>query len=140
MDPPLLSYIWKLQIYVYAIVMKFSLRLKNKNKEMKKNLNLQARPDRSNNLLLLELKNWLVGCLKIWSKINCCLILKTSLNSHCLKNPEILLDLLILARDILLRQSRLAKFYQDFAAKATVLVTTTELEIFYQILLQKPYF
>ena len=31
-----------------------------------------------------------------------------------------------------LRQSRLAQFYQDFAAKATVLVITTELEIFYQ--------
>ena len=36
------------------------------------------------------------------------------------------------AQDILLRQSRLAQFYQDFAAKATVLVITTELEYIFQ--------
>ena len=36
------------------------------------------------------------------------------------------------ARDILLRQSKLAQFWQDFAAKALVLVNPTELEIFWQ--------
>ena len=36
------------------------------------------------------------------------------------------------ARDILLRQSRIAQFYQDLGAKALLLVPPTELEIFYQ--------
>ena len=46
-------------------------------------------------LLLLNWKNWLVVCLKIWRKIDCWLTWKTSLFSHCLKNPEILLVMLI---------------------------------------------
>ena len=41
------------------------------------------------------------------------------------------------ARDILLRQSRLAQFYQDLAAKALLLVPPTELEIFCQDLAAK---
>ena len=36
------------------------------------------------------------------------------------------------ARDILLRQSRLAQFWQHFCAKALLLVIPTELEIFWQ--------
>ena len=35
------------------------------------------------------------------------------------------------ARDILLRQSRLAQFYRKIVAKALLLVPPTELEIFY---------
>ena len=41
------------------------------------------------------------------------------------------------ARDILLRQSRLAQFCSDLAAKALILVTPTELEIFYSDLAAK---
>ena len=36
------------------------------------------------------------------------------------------------ARDILLRLSRLAQFYQGFVRKAVLLVIPTVLEIFYQ--------
>ena len=42
----------------------------------------------------------------------------------------------IMAQDSLLWQSRFAQFWQDFAAKALLLVNRTELEIFWQ----KPYF
>ena len=45
------------------------------------------------------------------------------------------LELVIL--DILLRQSRLAQFYQDLLAKALLLVNATVVEIFYQDLLAK---
>ena len=41
------------------------------------------------------------------------------------------------ARDILLRQSRLAHFLQDLVAKALILVPPTELEIFQQHLVAK---
>ena len=42
----------------------------------------------------------------------------------------------IMAQDSLFWQSRFAQFWQDFAAKALLLVNRTELEIFWQ----KPYF
>ena len=41
------------------------------------------------------------------------------------------------ARDILLRQSRLAQFYRHLVAKALVLVNPTVLEIFYRHLVAK---
>ena len=41
------------------------------------------------------------------------------------------------ARDILLRQSRLAQYYQEFCRKALLLVIPTVLEIFYQYLSRK---
>ena len=41
------------------------------------------------------------------------------------------------ARDIMLRQSRLAQFCSDLAAKALLLVPPTELEIFYSDLAAK---
>ena len=37
-------------------------------------------------------------------------------------------------RELLLRQSRLAQFYQDFSADAVILVNPAAVEIFYQFL------
>jgi hypothetical protein len=69
--------------------MKFSSRLKNKNKEK-----FELTSDRSNNLLLLELKKMTSGLLKNLEQ-NKLLINLENFTSHCLKNPEILLVLLI---------------------------------------------
>ena len=68
--------------------MKFSSRLENKNKEK-----FELTSDKSNNLLLLKLTS---GMLK-----NRLLPNLENFTSHCLKNPEILLVMLI--RPLLIR-------------------------------------
>ena len=45
----------------------------------------------------LTWKNWLVDCLKIWSKISCCLTWKTSLSSHCLIDHSLIFFLVSLS-------------------------------------------